>query len=508
VARIPDEVVERVKIECPVLSVVRAHGVELRRVGRDWHGRCPFHEDSTPSLVVSPGKGLWHCLGACQVGGSVIDWVMRARGVSFRHAVELLRDGLPPGPVSSGSAPPRRSTARALVPPVDRSADDAELLAQVVEFYHRALLDSPDALGWLRRRRIDDAAAIESFKLGLADRTLGLRLPRRETVAGAELRGRLADLGVFRASGHEHLNGSLVVPVLDGHGQVLDLYGRKVRDDLRAGTPAHLYLTERRQGGGSPFGARGVRATVILDRHRRRHPARRWSRSLAAKKKNGSGSGSTALSGAGGKIGRMNPRPAAASRQRRVWAFLLLFLAAVLTLATTAGKASAAPVSTTGTRVGVEQPISTLPVGAAEHIGAGRQADRGPPQLRPAEACCVAAETGTAGAGGLARALEPVAGNGGSLGAIANSDQSIIQAAATRIGKPISVVGSRSTGGFGPTSDWDYVVQGLTKEDVSILRKALPSTYSGVGEPPLIDIFGGGLEAGKPFVTFFPRGVG
>jgi DNA primase len=43
---------------------------------------------------VSPKKNLWHCLGACQAGGSVIDWVMRAEGVSFRHAVELLKEGV------------------------------------------------------------------------------------------------------------------------------------------------------------------------------------------------------------------------------------------------------------------------------------------------------------------------------------------------------------------------------------------------------------------------------
>jgi len=41
--------------------------------------------------VISPQKNLWYCLGACQCGGSVIDWVMKADGVSFRHAVELLR---------------------------------------------------------------------------------------------------------------------------------------------------------------------------------------------------------------------------------------------------------------------------------------------------------------------------------------------------------------------------------------------------------------------------------
>jgi len=46
---------------------------------------------STPSLVISPKTNLWHCLGACNVGGSNIDWVMKTKGVSFRHAVELLR---------------------------------------------------------------------------------------------------------------------------------------------------------------------------------------------------------------------------------------------------------------------------------------------------------------------------------------------------------------------------------------------------------------------------------
>jgi hypothetical protein len=76
---------------------------------------------------------------------------------------------------------------------------------------------------------------------GFAGRTLGLRLPDKPRKEGAELRGRLERPGVFRASGHEHLAGSLVVPVFDEHGNVSEVYGRKVRDDLRAGTPRHLY---------------------------------------------------------------------------------------------------------------------------------------------------------------------------------------------------------------------------------------------------------------------------
>lgn len=87
-------------------------------------------------------------------------------------------------------------------------ADDAELLEQVVAFYHQALTSSPEALGYLARRRIDHPEAVARFRLGLSDRTLGYRLPERNRKGGAELRGRLAALGVLRASGHEHFVGS------------------------------------------------------------------------------------------------------------------------------------------------------------------------------------------------------------------------------------------------------------------------------------------------------------
>ena len=80
-ARVPEAEIERLKEQVSVVSLVQAHGVELRKTGKDLVGKCPFHDDKTPSLVVTPGKNLWHCLGACQAGGSVVDWVMRAEGV-------------------------------------------------------------------------------------------------------------------------------------------------------------------------------------------------------------------------------------------------------------------------------------------------------------------------------------------------------------------------------------------------------------------------------------------
>src|SRR5690606_15123242 len=86
------------------------------------------------------------------------------------------------------------------------------------------------------------------FRLGFANRTLGLRLPEKNRKAGAEIRTRLQRLGVLRESGHEHFNGSLVVPVFDAGGNVVEVYGRKITPNLRPGTPQHLYLPGPHRG--------------------------------------------------------------------------------------------------------------------------------------------------------------------------------------------------------------------------------------------------------------------
>ncbi len=244
--RVPEDEIARIKSGVSVARLAEAAGVRLRPQGQDLAGCCPFHDDASPSLVITPASNLWHCLGACQAGGSVIDWVMRARGVSFRHAVELLRSDAP-----SLSSPPQgaaRSRTVKLPPLAAPDAEDAVLLAEVISFYHQALAGSADAVAFLHRRKIADPEAADAFRLGFADRTLGYRLPRCRTAAGEEVRSRLKRLGILRESGHEHFRGSLVIPVIDGRGQVGEIYGRKVRTDLHAGTPLHLYLPGPHRG--------------------------------------------------------------------------------------------------------------------------------------------------------------------------------------------------------------------------------------------------------------------
>lgn len=240
-ARIPDAELERIKANLSLQRLVEADGIALTRRGADYHGHCPFHDDDSPSLVISPKTNLYHCFG-CGAAGSVIDWVMQRQGLSFRYAVEQLRQDLSPL-----AATPNPNPAAPLVNP-DEAFDEQALLQRVVTFYHQTLKQSPDALAYLDKRGLADPALIDQFQLGYANRSLGYRLPPKQVKAGAELRGQLQQLGILRTSGHEHFNGSLVIPVIDGHGQVTELYGRKIGERLRPGTPLHLYLPGPHQG--------------------------------------------------------------------------------------------------------------------------------------------------------------------------------------------------------------------------------------------------------------------
>ena len=249
-ARVSEAEIQRLKREISIERLAEARGVKLKKHGKDLIGLCPFHDDREPSLVITPEKNLWHCLGACQAGGSAIDWVMKAEGASFRYAVELLRAGLPSlaAEPPAKRPPPKLGSVRKLPVVGARSADNAALLLDVVGYYHQTLLESAEALEYLGERGIRNEEAIRHFRLGFANRTLGYRLPAKNRHQGAELRGRLVELGVYRESGHEHLNGSLTIPIFDEEGAVAGMYGRKINQKLRGGTPLHLYLPGPHRG--------------------------------------------------------------------------------------------------------------------------------------------------------------------------------------------------------------------------------------------------------------------
>jgi len=264
-ARIPEDELRRLKEEISVQRLVAAGGVGLKASGKDWLGCCPFHDDDEPSLVVTPAKNLWHCFG-CGIGGGPIDWVMKKEGVSFRHAVELLRadsSSVAPSLVAgSDGDDAQRSRAVPIAPlPVDAGAQ--ELLDQVMGLYHQTLLASPEALAYLTQRGIADRELIERFRLGFANRTLGYRLPAKGLKAGTEIRGRLQKVGLLRASGHEHFNGCLVVPVFDEQGRVTEVYGRKITD--KVDPPLHLYLPGPHKGVWNVHGLVGQSEVILCE---------------------------------------------------------------------------------------------------------------------------------------------------------------------------------------------------------------------------------------------------
>lgn len=251
--RITDEQLHKLKNDISLPRLIESSGYQLKLEGKDQVMCCPFHDDKTASLKVSIDKNVYHCFG-CGASGTTIDWVMQTQGVSFRHACEILLEGigLEVGTKKINSVPKLASPFTTPVHPAPAAgehpcsaaseADNQTALNQVIDYYHESLKQTPEALSYLASRGLKIPELIDSFKLGFANRTLGLRLPEKNRAAGKAIRSQLQEVGILRKSGHEHFNGSIVVPVMDERGNVVEVYGRKIRNNLRKGTPKHLYL--------------------------------------------------------------------------------------------------------------------------------------------------------------------------------------------------------------------------------------------------------------------------
>jgi DNA primase len=246
-ARIPETEIERIKRETDLAALVRSRGVELKPHGsKDLIGKCPFHEEKESSFIVTPDKGLFHCMG-CGVAGNCIQFVEKFDGVSFRHAFELLNAGKAAfsSPSPSGDRIKVASVPR-LELPVKPDATDAELMAQVVDYYHERLLKTPAALDYLRKRGLCHDEALKTFKLGVSDRTLGLRIPSMNRREGEAIRTRLQKLGIYRENGREHMNGRVVLPIPCADGGT-KLYGR-LYGKPNPGISRHMYLPGPHEG--------------------------------------------------------------------------------------------------------------------------------------------------------------------------------------------------------------------------------------------------------------------
>lgn len=226
---------DHLKQAYPLAEVVARYGIELRRSGRTFIGRCPFHADGgRPNFHVYVGTQSWYCF-RCGVGGDVIRFVQQIEGVGFREAVERLVGGsVPACPLRrAASFPAPRPTSSCTWGPAERAC-----LAAAVELYSNRLFSEPPALAYVTRRGLD-RSTLEQCRVGYAagDELVAYLRWRRLPVQAA------VRAGLLTRRGGEFLAGRIVVPEVR-HGQPVWLIGRAIGADERV--PRYLALPGRK----------------------------------------------------------------------------------------------------------------------------------------------------------------------------------------------------------------------------------------------------------------------
>ena len=154
-ARIPDAFIDELLARTDIVEVIQAR-VPLKRQGREYSARCPFHDERSPSFTVSPTKQFYHCFG-CGAHGTAISFLMNYDRLEFLDAVdELARQ--------AGMEVPREARQRAANP---ESQGLYEVLDQACRYFQRQLAGSDRARGYLDDRGVGEAVRAQ-FSVGYA----------------------------------------------------------------------------------------------------------------------------------------------------------------------------------------------------------------------------------------------------------------------------------------------------------------------------------------------------
>jgi DNA primase len=220
--RIPTATIERIRGRVDLVRLVEEAGVVLRQSGKNYIGKCPFHQDDSPSFSVSSEKQLYHCFG-CGASGTVFTFVAKRENLDFENAVRKLaaRAGIPLEDVKG--APP--------------APEEQQLLAAnryARELWHARLLDAEGgqiAREYLTRRGLRDET-VRELQIGYApdDWDFLLNAMRRQ--------GFSEDLlfkgGLVRRrddGGHyDYFRNRIVFPILNDRGDVVAFGGRAIDD--------------------------------------------------------------------------------------------------------------------------------------------------------------------------------------------------------------------------------------------------------------------------------------
>ncbi|EKO53938.1 CHC2 zinc finger domain-containing protein [Leptospira kirschneri] len=249
---------DELKRSVDLVALLRWYGVELKSHGRNFVGRCPFHDDRTPSFVVTPSKNLWHCMGACQSGGSAIDFVMKKERLNLREAILRLRERstlleeteqsgstkLNPTNKTERQPPPQRKEySRKLYK--DFSPEEQNLIERFFTYYQETFTKNKKAKEYLKGRGVYDEEILRKFRVGYADGSAVPELlsPYR-TRKGEWERRVLKEYGFLReGSKYESLLNHLVFPLLDEDGNPTGIYGRNLGTKNVLLSQRHRYLS-------------------------------------------------------------------------------------------------------------------------------------------------------------------------------------------------------------------------------------------------------------------------
>jgi len=226
VPRIKDASVEEVKAAADMVAVVSAR-TQLRKVGGRYTGRCPFHEERTPSFSVNATDKLYYCFG-CGAKGDLITFVRETEQLDFAGAIEWLSDRFNVRLEYEETSPQQDARRR-------RRERLLSLLDDAASFYERYLWDSQAgslARDYLAGRGLGEEVCRE-YRLGLA---LGGSTLARKAREKGFTRDELNAAGLVNRRGNDYFSGRLVFPLSDARGRVLGFQARKLREDdpLRA----------------------------------------------------------------------------------------------------------------------------------------------------------------------------------------------------------------------------------------------------------------------------------
>jgi DNA primase len=220
-ARIMDTSVDAVKAAADFVEVVSAR-TQLRKVGARYTGRCPFHEERTPSFSVNAIEKLYYCFG-CGAKGDLITFVRETEGLDFAESIEWLGERFRV-PIEYEDSSPAQEEAR------KRRERLHAVLDQAATFYERTLWDSEAggmARDYLKGRGLGEDACRE-FRLGLA---LGGTSLARKALAKGFTHEELSAAGLTRPNGHDFFQRRLLFPLADARGRVLGFQARRLHED-------------------------------------------------------------------------------------------------------------------------------------------------------------------------------------------------------------------------------------------------------------------------------------